>query len=180
MKKKRITYGVYGMMEYQALIKVGSKATLKVLFTDGSMTALGQNPARFTTSDFIVQHAIENSADFKRGRIKVVSSTELDEEVRVERNVPATEVKAEAPAEGTGDANTPATEETQEPEAEEAAEAPVTETAEAQTVTEVEFSCNADAKEYLETTFGAKGTMRTRADIVAVGKTYGVAISFTE
>ena len=60
MKKKRITYGVYGMMEYQTIIKIG-RATLKVLFTDGSMTAIGQNPAKYTTSDFLVQRAIENS-----------------------------------------------------------------------------------------------------------------------
>lgn len=85
MKKKRITYGVYGMMEYQAIIKIG-RATLKVLFTDGSMTSIGQNPAKYTTSDFLTQHAIENSSDFKRGRIQVVNTIELDEDVRIERN----------------------------------------------------------------------------------------------
>lgn len=85
MKKKRITYGVYGMMEYQAIIKIG-RATLKVLFTDGSMTSIGQNPAKYTTSDFLTQHAIENSSDFKRGRIQVVNTIELDEDVCIERN----------------------------------------------------------------------------------------------
>lgn len=85
MKKKKITYGVYGMMEYQAIIKIG-RATLKVLFTDGSMTSIGQNPAKYTTSDFLTQHAIENSSDFKRGRIQVVNTIELDEDVRIERN----------------------------------------------------------------------------------------------
>ena len=85
MKKKRITYGVYGMMEYQAIIKIG-RATLKVLFTDGSMTSIGQNPAKYTTSDFLTQHAIENSSDFKLGRIQVVNTIELDEDVRIERN----------------------------------------------------------------------------------------------
>lgn len=85
MKKKRITYGVYGMMEYQTIIKIG-RATLKVLFTDGSMTAIGQNPAKYTTSDFLVQRAIENSSEFKKGRIQVVDTIELDEEVRIERN----------------------------------------------------------------------------------------------
>lgn len=99
MKKKRITYGVHGMMEYQSIIKIG-RATLKVLFTDGSMTAIGQNPAKYTTSDFLVQHAIENSSEFKRGRITVVDTIELDEEVRIERN-PAkpTTLHAPSPAE---------------------------------------------------------------------------------
>ena len=87
------------MMEYQSIIKIG-RATLKVLFTDGSMTAIGQNPAKYTTSDFLVQHAIENSSEFKRGRITVVDTIELDEEVRIERN-PAkpTTLHAPSPAE---------------------------------------------------------------------------------
>lgn len=96
MKKKRITYGVHGMMEYQSIIKIG-RATLKVLFTDGSMTAIGQNPAKYTTSDFLVQHAIENSSEFKRGRITVVDTIELDEEVRIERN-PAKPSTQQAPS----------------------------------------------------------------------------------
>lgn len=85
MKKKRITYGVYGMMEYQTIIKIG-RATLKVLFTDGSITSIGQNPAMYTTSDFLVQRAIENSSEFKKGRIMTVNTIELDEDVRIERN----------------------------------------------------------------------------------------------
>ena len=97
MKKKRITYGVYGMMEYQSIIKIG-RATLKVMFSDGSMTAIGQNPAKYTTSDFLVQRAIENSSEFKKGRITIVNSIELDEEVRIERNPakPSTQ-QAQAP-----------------------------------------------------------------------------------
>lgn len=52
MKKKKITYGVSGMMEYQAIIKIG-KATMKVPFSEGSMTAMGVNPARFTTGKYV-------------------------------------------------------------------------------------------------------------------------------
>lgn len=84
------------MMEYQSIIKIG-RATLKVLFTDGSITAIGQNPAKYTTSDFLVQHAIENSSEFKRGRITVVDTIELDEEVRIERN-PAKPSTQQAPS----------------------------------------------------------------------------------
>lgn len=184
MKKKRITYGVYGMMEYQALIKIG-KATLKVQFTDGSITAYGQNPAQFTTADFIVQHAIENSSDYKRGRIKRVSVIELDEDVHIERNpVKATAQEATATAESaTASANEPASATTDETAASVDGEAAPAE-AEAEdstsTMTEVEFTCNADAKEYLENTFGVKASLRTRADIIACGETYGVKISFAE
>lgn len=222
MKKKRITYGVYGMMEYQAIIKVG-KATLKVLFTDGSITAMGQNPAQYTTSDFIVQHAIENSSDFKRGRIHVVNTIELDEEVHIERNPakPSTQsAKAEIdnkPTEASSnlskplvaDADTKGTAVEPTEYASAGIEAPTPEvgivpiedepkaenevgTAEeatsdeatsednaAEAKTEVEFTDNQEAKDYLLKNFGVKpGTMRNRDDIKAVGETYGVKITF--
>lgn len=217
MKKKRITYGVHGMMEYQSIIKIG-RATLKVLFTDGSMTAIGQNPAKYTTSDFLVQHAIENSSEFKRGRITVVDTIELDEEVRIERNPakPSTQ-QAPSPAEAKPMAATAAkveepqdiadepTEETNAVDADEAEsamldtpapevdiepiedEVPSTEEDAAELsendneegLTEVEFSTNQEAKDYLTKTFGVKsGTMKKRADIVAIGEANGVKIIF--
>ena len=217
MKKKRITYGVHGMMEYQSIIKIG-RATLKVLFTDGSMTAIGQNPAKYTTSDFLVQHAIENSSEFKRGRITVVDTIELDEEVRIERNpakpstqqapspaevkpVAATAAKVEEPQdiadEPTEETNavdadevesamldTPAPEVDIEPikdevpsTEEDAAE--LSENDNEEGLTEVEFSTNQEAKDYLTKTFGVKsGTMKNRADIVAIGEANGVKIIF--
>ena len=217
MKKKRITYGVHGMMEYQSIIKIG-RATLKVLFTDGSMTAIGQNPAKYTTSDFLVQHAIENSSEFKRGRITVVDTIELDEEVRIERNpakpstqqapspaeakpVAATAAKVEEPQDIAGEpteetnavdadeaesasADTPATEvdiepiEDEVPSTEEDA-AELSESDNEDGLTEVEFCTNQEAKDYLTKTFGVKsGTMKNRADIVAIGEANGVKIIF--
>ncbi len=193
MKKKRITYGVVGMMEYQAIIKIG-RATLKVLFTDGSMTSIGQNPAKYTTSDFLVQHAIENSSDFKRGRITVVNTIELDEEVRIERNpvkaeeaknAPATKTEAEevttdnTSAEG---AETPAKSEEVPSDASEEAKAEAETAEEVETAdakTELEFSDNQEAKDYLVANFGVKASsMRNREDIKTVGATYGVTITF--
>lgn len=217
MKKKRITYGVHGMMEYQSIIKIG-RATLKVLFTDGSITAIGQNPAKYTTSDFLVQHAIENSSEFKRGRITVVDTIELDEEVRIERNpakpstqqapspteakpVAATAAKVEEPQDiadepteetnavdadeaESASADTPATEvdiepiEDEVPSTEEDA-AELSESDNEDGLTEVEFSTNQEAKDYLTKTFGVKsGTMKNRADIVAIGEANGVKITF--
>lgn len=206
MKKKRITYGVNGMMEYQTVIKIG-RATLKVMFTDGSMTSIGQNPAKYTTSDFLVQHAIENSSDFKRGRITIVNSIELDEEVRIERNpakpstqqaqapipaetkpVAATAAKVKeaqgAADEPTDEANAGDAEETEtdapadiEDTPAKANEEATTEKAEAKT--EVEFTDNQEAKDYIAKNFGVKpGSMRNREDIKAVGETYGVKITF--
>lgn len=221
MKKKRITYGVYGMMEYQAIIKIG-RATLKVLFTDGSMTSIGENPAKYTTSDFLTQHAIENSSDFKRGRIQVVNTIELDEDVRIERNPakPSTQtanVAAKAvidnkPTEASSSHTTPVAEDVADETTEEADAGVVTPTdeADAETIeeepetesetnveedttseetaaedntaegkTEVEFTDNQEAKDYIFKNFGVKpGTMRNREDIKAVGATYGVKITF--
>ena len=205
------------MMEYQSIIKIG-RATLKVLFTDGSITAIGQNPAKYTTSDFLVQHAIENSSEFKRGRITVVDTIELDEEVRIERNpakpttlhapspaeakpVAATAAKVEEPQDiadepteetnavdadeaESASADTPATEvdiepiEDEVPSTEEDA-AELSENDNEEGLTEVEFSTNQEAKDYLTKTFGVKsGTMKNRADIVAIGEANGVKIIF--
>ena len=221
MKKKRITYGVYGMMEYQTIIKIG-RATLKVLFTDGSMTAIGQNPAKYTTSDFLVQRAIENSSEFKKGRIQVVDTIELDEEVRIERNpakpsTQAAKVAAKAvidnkPTEAFLSHTTPVAEDVEDETTEESDADVVTPTDEADTdtiedevaditeeeaeedttseetsaedktaegKTEVEFTDNQEAKDYIFKNFGVKpGTMRNREDIKAVGATYGVKITF--
>lgn len=207
MKKKKITYGVFGMMEYQSIIKIG-RATLKVLFTDGSITSLGQNPAHYTTSDFLVQHAIENSRDFKRGRIRVVNAIELDEEVRIERNHTTSAQTARAkvaasPAvkvEKAADNAAPAKEEDTVVEdvagsmetvtgtAPDATEATTEATGEAEdkaaegtaTPTEVEFCTNQEAKDYLANTFGVKGALKTRAEIIAAGETYGVKITFVK
>lgn len=212
MKKKRITYGVYGMMEYQTIIKIG-RATLKVLFTDGSMTTIGQNPAKYTTSDFLVQRAIENSSEFKKGRIQVVDTIELDEEVRIERNpakpsTQAAKVAAKAvidnkPTEAFLSHTTPVAEDVEDETTEESDADVVTSTDEADTdtiedevaditeeetaaedntaegKTEVEFTDNQEAKDYIFKNFGVKpGTMRNREDIKAVGATYGVKITF--
>lgn len=222
MKKKRITYGVYGMMEYQTIIKIG-RATLKVLFTDGSMTAIGQNPAKYTTSDFLVQRAIENSSEFKKGRIQVVDTIELDEEVRIERNPakPSTQtanVAAKAvidnkPTEASSSHTTSVAEDVADETTEEADAGGVvtpTDEADAETIeeepetesdpeavedttseeaatednaaegkTEVEFTDNQEAKDYIFKNFGVKpGSMRKRENIKAVGETYGVKITF--
>ena len=163
MKKQKITYGISGMMEYQAVIKLGRNC-MRVNFSDGSVSAMGINPAIFTTENFMVQHAIENSADFKRGLIKRINVIDLDEELSIERPASvaaeavatpieaAVEVKAE-PVEDANDAN----------------DANV----------QVEFSCKDDAKDYLEQTFGlVRSKLRTRDDIVAAGKANGVDIYF--
>lgn len=190
MKKKRITYGVSGMMEYQTIIRFG-KNTLKVTFTGGSMNAIGVTPATFTTNNFLIQQAIENSNEFKCGRISFVKVVELNEELRIERAkaapVAVPKNVAEAPAiykapavpeaEGvnivedtkgeTADQTPPTTEPLPEKQENVA------------TMTQVEFSCNDDAKDYLEQTYGfVRSKLRNREDIIAAGKAHGIDIIF--
>lgn len=179
MKKKKKTYGVSGMMEYQAVIKIG-RSTMKVLFTDGSMNAMGMNPATYTTENLMVQNAIENSDQFKRGRIKVVSVIDLDEEVQIMHNAvkEVKEVKADEEVEapdGTDQSIVSDKSEQPEESGEETTEAEVGNPS----MTEMEFDNNDDAKDYLEQTFGCvRSKLRNREDIKAAGEANGVKIIF--
>lgn len=74
------TYGVKGLMEWQALIKVG-KATLHVPFTGGTLTGYGVTPAMFTTSNVFYQKMIENSDYFHSGKIKLLRTLGTEEPV---------------------------------------------------------------------------------------------------
>lgn len=194
MKKKKITYGVSGMMEYQAVIKVGKK-NVSINFSDGSMSAMGTNPATFTTDNIIIQNAIEASNDYKRGRIAIVNEIVLDEELPILRTAPkpiqsptpvaptpavptpavptlseneaspeppnATQVVENTPQESNG--NTDSSEKAEEPALH----------------TQVEFSCNDDAKDYLEQNFGyVRSKLRNREDMINAGKAHGVEIIF--
>ena len=67
------TYGVLGMMEWNALIPAG-KGTIRVHFTGGTVTGYGTTPATFTTSNPAVVHLIEHSHWFRSGKIKLLSS----------------------------------------------------------------------------------------------------------
>lgn len=158
MKKQKITYGVNGMMEFQAVIKVG-KTNLKVQFSDGSFNASSRKPATFTTDNLIVQHAIENSNEFKRGLIHKISTVELNEEVKVLRNGPKAlnePIPIEINADGT--------------------QKPASETAEdASELKQVEVHCNDDAKDYLADNFGvSKSKLRNKDIIASVAATYGI------
>ena len=72
-------YGVKGLMEWVATIPVG-KATIRVPFSGGSMSAFGVIPATYKTSDLAMQHIIENSNYYTSGRITLVSMFETEAE----------------------------------------------------------------------------------------------------
>lgn len=62
-------------MEWVALIECG-KATVKVHFSGGSLTGYGVTPAEFTTQNPMTQAIIENSKEFKRGKIFLLREIE--------------------------------------------------------------------------------------------------------
>ena len=72
------TYGVYGLMDWQPIIRVG-RAKFCPLFTGGGATAYGQTPAKYATSNEGCQRIIENSDYFKSGHIKLLYSNEIEE-----------------------------------------------------------------------------------------------------
>lgn len=156
------------MMEYQSIIRFGQNV-LKVSFTGGSMNAIGVTPATYTTDNFLIQQAIENSSEFQRGRIRKVREIDVEGEVPI-LTARATEVKPESPVAtanvAAGQAGVAVAEENADEENSEG-------------LTEVEFSCNDDAKDYLENTFGVqRSKLRNRQDIVNAGLENKVDIRF--
>lgn len=178
-KKTKTTYGVYNLIEWHALLRMG-KATVKVPFTGGSITTQGVTPATFTTEDPVIQFAIEKSPEFLNGKIKVVRSVRLNEMIEIECNgpkikgdvhmsTPVTHECAAAPAEDCRTCtNTPVVN-----------EAEASDNTDTTALTQVEFSCNDDAKDYLEQTFGlVRSKLHNREDIINAGKAHGVEINF--
>ena len=78
MMREMKTYGVYGLMDWQPIIRVG-RAKFCPLFTGGGATAYGQTPAKYATSNEVCQRIIENSDYFKSGHIKLLYSNKIEE-----------------------------------------------------------------------------------------------------
>lgn len=89
MKAMKI-YGIHGLLEWHGTIH-SHGIKMQVDFTNGSTTAYGVAPATFMTKDELTQRIIENSEEFKSGRI------------RIERTVPIEEDKKPAEAKKSGE-----------------------------------------------------------------------------
>lgn len=75
----RKTYGVSGLMDWTTQIKAG-KGAVSVHFTGGALTAYGVTPAKFSTSNYFFQSVIENSDQFKNGRIQLLGQMEVPDD----------------------------------------------------------------------------------------------------
>lgn len=78
MMREMKTYGVYGLMDWQPIIRVG-RAKFCPLFTGGGATAYGQTPAKYATSNEVCQRIIEDSDYFKSGHIKLLYTNEIED-----------------------------------------------------------------------------------------------------
>lgn len=99
MKKRKTTYGVYGLIEWGARIPFG-KGCVQISFSGGSKTPNGIIPATYTTDNPVIQLAIEQSPDFRAGKIRSVRTIPLNEEIRVHTNPAPSLPVVEAPAAG--------------------------------------------------------------------------------
>lgn len=151
--KYRKTYGINGLLEWHGIIE-SNGLKMKVDFTNGSTSALGVAPAAFTTEKELTQHIIENSEQFKGGRIRLVRSIPIPgtENEGKAKAAPAKEIPAEE-GENAG----------------EGAEGVAVEKA------QVKVSSVEDAKDYLVEHFGIAGSkLRTRAACIAAGDENGI------
>lgn len=170
------TYGVYGLTEWHGKVKAGT-IEVKVSLVGGTSSPSGTQPAYMVTKDPVVQFVIENSKEFKSGFIRLVMKQELPgthKRIAVHKPV-ADDATRTISASVENGSSTDGTTTEASPEVTEEADGKADE---ATTPTEVEFSTNQEAKDYLANTFGVKGALKTRAEIIAVGETYGVKITF--
>ena len=199
----RKTYGVSGLMDWTTQIKVG-KGAVSVHFTGGALTAYGVTPAKFSTSNTFFQNVIENSEQFKSGRIQLLGTMEVADDAatkarkaRLAAKAAAMPVKegqntvqenavSETPAPVAEETVTPTTAE--EPPAE--AEQPTDETqdetpqdTDEDTDGKVKVADKSDAIEYLKEKFPEKGytavKLRTKTAFEAACKECGVEFVFT-
>ena len=191
-------------MDWTTQIKVG-KGAVSVHFTGGALTAYGVTPAKFSTSNTFFQNVIENSEQFKSGRIQLLGTMEVaDDAATKARKARLAAKAAEKPAK---DEQSPVTEtpvpETPAPVAEE----PVTPTTAEETPAEevqpngetqdetlqgdgedadggkIKVADKSDAIEYLKEKFPEKGytavKLRTKTAFEAACKECGVEFVFT-
>lgn len=201
----RKTYGVSGLMDWTTQIKAG-KGSVSVHFTGGALTAYGVTPAKYSTSNPFFQSVIENSKQFKSGRIELLGTMEVPDDAATKARKARMAAKAaEKPAK---DEQSPVTEtpvpETLAPVAEEtvtpttpAEETPAEEvqpTGETQDETlqgdgddadggKIKVADKNEAIEYLKEHFAEKNytatSLRTKTAFEAACKECGVEFVFT-
>lgn len=163
---KRKTYGVSGLMDWTTQIKAG-KAMVTVHFTGGALTAYGVTPATYSTTDAFFQRVIEGSAQFRSGKIALLSEMEVGGNPDA-ADAARKEAKDKAAVGAADAARTVAKDEAEDGDEE---------------VTVVEVPDRYDAVVYLKEHFPDKGytstALRTKAAFDAACRAHGVRFVFT-
>lgn len=192
-------------MDWTTQIKAG-KGAVSVHFTGGALTAYGVTPAKYSTSNTFFQNVIENSEQFKSGRIELLGTMEVPDDAATKARKARLAAKAAAMPvkEGQNTMQENAVSETPAPVAEETVTpaTPAEETpAEAEQPTDetkdetLQGDCDdadggkikvvdkSDAIEYLKEHFPEKGytavKLRTKGAFEAAQKECGVEFVFT-
>ena len=197
----RKTYGVSGLMDWTTQIKTG-KVSVSVHFTGGALTAYGVTPAKYSTSNPFFQSVIENSEQFKSGRIMLLGEMEVPDDAATKARKARMAAKAaekpvpvpkpapvpETPAPVAEETVTPSTTEKESPAE---SEQPTNETQD-ETLQgdgddadgdKIKVADKPDAIEYLKEMFPEKGytavKLRTKTAFEAACKECGVEFVFT-
>lgn len=189
------TYAVFGLMEYTINVTLGARL-LKIPFTGGIASKDGVRPATYTTSNPVVQFAIESSSHFKSGRVKIfktigeatpnaisVSEAKAAREKAAAAKAAEEDVEkaAEEDVEKTADVDAEEEKPTDtEIDTEEVkTEEDTTDTASTSNI--VKVSCLDDAKEYLISNCGGKtSALRSRKAILEYAATHNVVFEGLE
>ena len=159
------TYAVFGLMEYTINVTLGARL-LKIPFTGGIASKDGVRPATYTTSNPVVQFAIESSKHFKSGRVKVFKT--------IGEAAPDAISVSEAKAETEKAATEKLESETSSTELEDIADKTKTDDEVPESST-VEVSCLDDAREYLINNCGGKAlNLRSKKAILEYAADHNV------
>lgn len=101
----RKTYEIFGMVEKSCVFRVGS-GFIRAEFKHGSLATSGIIPATFTTSDQVIQCAIEASDKFKNNVVKLGKSVKIGEiqEIKAPSDAPKQPAGNDDKGEGGGEA----------------------------------------------------------------------------
>lgn len=191
----RKTYGVSGLMDWTTQIKTG-KVSVSVHFTGGALTAYGVTPAKYSTSNPFFQSVIENSEQFKSGRIMLLGEMEVPDDAATKARKARMAAKAaekpapvpETPAPVAEETVTPSTTEKESPaESEQPTDETQDETLQGDgddaDGDKIKVADKPDAIEYLKERFPEKGytavKLRTKTAFDAACKECGVEFVFT-
>lgn len=191
----RKTYGVSGLMDWTTQIKTG-KVSVSVHFTGGALTAYGVTPAKYSTSNPFFQSVIENSEQFKSGRIMLLGEMEVPDDAATKARKARMAAKAaekpapvpETPAPAVEEPVTPTTPAKESPaESEQPTDETQDETLQGDgddaDGDKIKVADKPDAIEYLKERFPEKGytavKLRTKTAFDAACKECGVEFVFT-